>query len=157
MTNATDGFWTKERTDILKAKWESGRHTAKEIGFELGCSRNAVIGKAQREGFHQGTPPPGERGGVVAKKVGNKKKVLLPRNPVWVNSRAHTQAATIAPTIDDNRVGIDIMQLTTKTCRAVLGQKGTNGLATYCGLPVLEHSFCAGHHAIYFIPGSARR
>lgn len=40
-------FWTDDRTEKLKTLWNEGP-SATEIGKKLGCTRNAVIGKAHR-------------------------------------------------------------------------------------------------------------
>jgi len=42
------GFWTQERVDTLTQQWVYGLKSAREIAVELGCTRNAVIGKANR-------------------------------------------------------------------------------------------------------------
>ncbi len=44
----TPGFdWTAEAVDQCCIEWRSGR-SAKDIGHDLGCNKNAVIGKMQR-------------------------------------------------------------------------------------------------------------
>jgi GcrA cell cycle regulator len=43
-------FWIDKRVEILKSRW-AANWTAREIGKLLGCSRNAVIGKARRLGL----------------------------------------------------------------------------------------------------------
>lgn len=40
-------FWTTERTALLMLRW-SERARASKIATELGCTRNAVLGKAHR-------------------------------------------------------------------------------------------------------------
>ena len=49
--NWQNGFWTDERTQTLKALWDSGI-SASDIAKELNCaSRSAVIGKVHRLGL----------------------------------------------------------------------------------------------------------
>jgi DNA-binding CsgD family transcriptional regulator len=43
-------FWTQSRCTQLTQLWEGGQ-TGSEIGATMGCSRNAVIGKAHRLGL----------------------------------------------------------------------------------------------------------
>ena len=43
-------FWNEERVEILKSR-RAKDWTAREIADLLGCSRNAVIGKATRLGL----------------------------------------------------------------------------------------------------------
>jgi GcrA cell cycle regulator len=45
------GFWTETRIKLLRAMWSEGELSASEIARELGCTRNAVIGKANRLGL----------------------------------------------------------------------------------------------------------
>jgi len=52
---AVDRWWTDERVDELKARWQAGE-TGREIQFNMGArSRNAVIGKANRLGLWRAT------------------------------------------------------------------------------------------------------
>jgi hypothetical protein len=47
---STNSFWTKARARRLKSLWVQKKST-RDIAEELGCSKNAVIGKAKRLGF----------------------------------------------------------------------------------------------------------
>jgi hypothetical protein len=42
--------WTEEGEELLRKRWAEGIPAA-EIGFELGCSKNAVLGKKMRLGL----------------------------------------------------------------------------------------------------------
>lgn len=53
---AYNGFWTPLRVDVLRDMAAEQTHTASEIGRDLGCSRNAVVGKAAR--LHIALRPP---------------------------------------------------------------------------------------------------
>lgn len=44
------GNWTRERDDKLKTLWNCG-YTGRQIGVQLGISKNAVIGRAHRLGL----------------------------------------------------------------------------------------------------------
>jgi len=157
-------FWTTEKLTYLRDNWAT--RTGKEIGDQLGCSRSAVIGKAHREGLS--TPPDKLRTSFMAggsKREGPpRKRVLNPKTVVAPKWRLRQQAIARADTeirgfiVDDNRVGISIMQLTSKTCKAVLNGLDAKGLATYCGYPAEpEGSFCETHAAIYYLPPGQRR
>lgn len=43
-------WWTDERVEVLKKLWDEG-HSAGQIGRQMACSRNAVIGKVTRLGL----------------------------------------------------------------------------------------------------------
>lgn len=45
-----DSRWTSERVATLRALWVEGK-SAREIAAQLGCTRNAVLGKLHRLGL----------------------------------------------------------------------------------------------------------
>jgi GcrA cell cycle regulator len=51
-----DTIWTEAKRAQLRELWPTGLSTAK-IGERLGCSKNAVIGRARREGLAQRAAP----------------------------------------------------------------------------------------------------
>src|SRR5882757_7284646 len=44
---ATEPTWTAERVELLKSRFEAGL-SCREIAYDIGVSRNAVIGKLSR-------------------------------------------------------------------------------------------------------------
>jgi len=48
--------WTPEAVGKLHIAWDAGDSTAK-IGKDIGCGKNAVIGKARREGLPKRKSP----------------------------------------------------------------------------------------------------
>lgn len=54
--------WNWESIAMLKDLWRAG-HSTSEIGTRLGCSKNAVVGKAHREDL-DGRPSPIRRDGL---------------------------------------------------------------------------------------------
>lgn len=47
------GFWNDDRTAELRRLWRADKLSSKEIGAQLGCTGNAVIGKAWRLGLSE--------------------------------------------------------------------------------------------------------
>ena len=47
-------FWTDERIAFLRKHWRV--LSCSQIGRELGCSKNAALGKAHRLGLANGVP-----------------------------------------------------------------------------------------------------
>jgi GcrA cell cycle regulator len=80
-------FWIDERVEILKSRW-AANCTAREIGKLLGCSRNAVIGKARRLGL----PVSVHRNRAAE---GRAKDVVRPRVPVRRENRAMRTPPTL--------------------------------------------------------------
>lgn len=56
ITQTNHGFWTPTKIDLLKHLAEKHDRSETEIGQELKCSRNAVIGKAGRLGISLRAP-----------------------------------------------------------------------------------------------------
>jgi GcrA cell cycle regulator len=82
-------FWIDERVEILKSRW-AANWTAREIGKLLGCSRNAVIGKARRLGL----PESVHRNRAAE---GRAKDVVRPRVPVRRENRTMRTPPTLQP------------------------------------------------------------
>lgn len=138
-------FWDEETTNLLKEMWSQG-HSGKQIGNVLGTTRSAVIAKKTRLRLPE---RPQDRSiarhnaAIRPKLPYQRPMIRLPKLPV-----------APVPEVKEDKPGITILELNSTTCRAVIGT-GADGLARYCG-DKTEGSFCDGHHAKYYIPGSTR-
>ena len=65
--------WTEARTERLRVLWFAG-WSASECGMQLGCSRNAVIGRVHRLGWHYKERQP--------RPLASKARHLIIRRPV---------------------------------------------------------------------------
>jgi hypothetical protein len=109
--------WSEENRAIVRGLWEAG-HSAGEIAFEIGCTRNAAIGIIYRGGYQQ--PP-------------KKRRPAPPKAP--------------PPTPPVQRVpknGLTIFQLLDHHCRWPNGERPP---FRYCGQTAIDgSSYCATHH-----------
>jgi len=144
--------------------WENGK-TSTEIACRLrsegyAITRNAVIGKAFRMNIKQ--PPRGNS--PKARQSQPRKRIVVPAThtlaPLVLRKQRQTKLPTHIPTrmLDPDNPGIQIVELTSQTCHAIIKDGNRYNLATYCGNPVEgpNKSFCAAHAAIYYRPAEYR-
>jgi hypothetical protein len=154
--------WTQDQIDFLTLKWNEGQISAKQIGCEIGKSKNAVIGKAHRLKLVIRThnsrrwerPPPQRR---LINPLRERKPSERKKKDVVVQRKIPTAPRFYPPEVPlEKSEPIPIGKLSARTCRAIVG-KGTDGLAMYCGDMTFWDdrvqrfkSFCAAHAAIYY-------
>lgn len=122
--------WDEDRVGRLISLWNSSGETAKAIADQLGCTRNAVIGKANRLGLR--------RGAVREEKDHHR--------PAWVP--AVKESAPISEEIvkrmtkDEDRTDtIPTTELTSTTCRWPIGSP-----VRFCGHEIQKGSvYCQAH------------
>jgi len=119
------GFWTAERVDWLRRRWQDGA-SAGVIGKEMGATRSAVLGKAHRIDLPM-----------------REQKNELPK-------KKRTRAKIAAPTKSSQPAGLSrpvrIFALKSEHCRWPLwDDKSDHGL--YCGAQVSWKGgpYCAFH------------
>jgi GcrA cell cycle regulator len=126
--------WTIERVEILKKLWADGCSAA-QIAAELGdTSRNSVIGKVHRLGLPgRVTPPappprprkPKHQPGRVAVAIFGRSPPLKPSAPV--------PFVPAPPVVPDESTRCSIMDLTSTTCRWIVGDAHRPLDAIFCG------------------------
>lgn len=135
--------WTDKLTEQFRKLCDRGLHYS-EIGNELGISRNAAIGKAQRLGITNGNKP--YRAGT---KAGPR------RNGSFNARRAHSAAkakATPLPPVDMTipdyaEAPCSFQQLSDQTCRWPLGDPQHQDFHFCGGKPLLGRPYCPRHEA----------
>jgi hypothetical protein len=119
-------FWTDEAVATLRKLWTEGVST-KEIGRQLGCGKNAAVGKAHRLNLAR------RRAAV---------------NPAAMQARLHARLALQAAA-DRGERGVEFMALESGMCRWPI----TSGKPhRFCGCPTEElASYCAEHAAMAYV------
>lgn len=139
--------WPDELSALAKALYESGKYKTKQIAAMIGHgkSKNAVVGKAHREGWHNPDPA---KGGT---KIGDKR----PRQPrLWrgyVSAPVIEQPAELPLPADF--LGLPLESLAPNQCRYPSG----DGPYLFCGQPTeIDASYCRHHNALCHDPHKLR-
>jgi GcrA cell cycle regulator len=120
-------FWTDDRIHFLRETWGHEGWTATSIAEEIGsgCSRNAVIGKAQRLGLSK--PVAAE---VARRRAQAKARTHRAQPPA--SEPAAPLPPPIEPVVAPSRGGIPLLALRDRSCRFPLwSDRERSGL--YCG------------------------
>lgn len=136
--------WSPERVERFRKLCADGLPYS-EIGEELGVSRNAAIGKAQRLGITNGNKPytPGVKAGPRRRRPGKARFI-------W-------RAETAAPPVPLPEIDLTIpdyadapcsfQQLNDQTCRWPLGDPQHKDFHFCGGKPLLGRPYCPRHEA----------
>lgn len=149
--------WTDERIALLKTLFERGS-TCREMAYEIGVSRNAVIGKLARLNLTRGRSarmPRVERGAGATPQ--------RPRGarPLQLLLKAHVEDGEAAvPLIEAAPIpegpGCSLMELGDDKCRWPIGDTCVAALK-FCGnLPLGGLPYCAGHARLAYRVGTRR-
>ena len=126
-------LWSDDNIETLKALWTSGE-SCNAIGRKLGCSKNAVVGKAHRLKLPQ-------------RRIANHPSHLI-------DARLRARAAAMT-TASASAFGATILQLEPHMCRWPTGQDG--GAHRFCGHDKSDDGpYCAKHAALAYIPAPKR-
>lgn len=143
--------WTEEKIVLLRQRWAEGisaTKIAEEIGPEF--SRNSVIGKARRLGLPR----------HAYKQPSRPRPPSKPKRSPMIRVKATAMVDVSVPIQappEDRQQWVPFMDLTSKHCRAILGQSYDDGLALFCPNPKDDtESYCPHHMGIYYNPRSSR-
>lgn len=169
----SSGFWTEDRIERLKRMWADGYHGSK-IGAELGCSRNAAIGKVHRLGLAMRDPPPGSNGQrhfKPAKRLSKRNNKMgaanynQPRKVVTTfqfgKPPPDVPVEPYVPIPDDLDIPPNerksLMDLEPNDCRWPIGDPQEKDFG-FCGKPKLPGtSYCSHHASRAFVPVEVAR
>jgi len=142
--------WTDERVELLKARLEDGR-SASQIAAELGCTRNAVIGKTHRlrmklKGWH-GTQR------VLRRRRSERRIVIKQTNEpeIEIDATPLQEVEGLDPLIMGEYA---VAQLEPHHCRYPYGDPKHRGTFGYCGRDRrdIDTPYCPEHHALCRLP-----
>ena len=153
--------WNDHDTAELKRLWEVEGKSASQISKILGRTRNAIIGKANRENFAARIPLERKSGprnsGPRQPRPSRAKRPRLRNSPIFKLIRSPslpTRSQPAPPTILK-----PILELEGYDCRWPTGE-GSPGETTYgfCGLKQFGRSpYCESHTRIAYTPVPKRR
>jgi len=149
--------WSEDDNETLR-RMAAQRYSGSQIAAELGRTRNAVIGRANRIGIHL-ISNVGESdrvltaGGVQPKRRERthraRPKILRPFQPVPLDI-IPPPVPELKPVPAGDPVTLD--QLTRQSCRYIAGDP-LKVAAPFCGAPrKAGSSYCAAHHRLCYVP-----
>jgi GcrA cell cycle regulator len=148
--------WTDERIALLKALFERGR-TCREMAYEIGVSRNAVIGKLARLNLTRG------RGARLPRSERRTPAVPRPRGArhlqLLLKARVEEGEALAQRPVDILNIpegpGCSLLELGADTCRWPIGDAAAD--TKFCGnKPFGGSPYCAGHARLAYRAGTRR-
>jgi GcrA cell cycle regulator len=147
--DATQGTWTTELIALLKNRIEAGFSRA-QIAREIGMSRNAVIGKANRLGL-SGVKRPTRQLDPSGAKIARPRKISQHR--ILRVLRGDLQLAfTEVP--DDCTNRCSLLELQEWHCRWPISDAGAEGYG-FCGRNSVKGlSYCAAHARMAYRPST---
>jgi GcrA cell cycle regulator len=135
--------WTDERCDLLRKLHAEGLSFS-QIGGQLGCSRNAAIGKAQRIGLEKRGPAFRSNKSISAKPRGRRVRIRIVGNAVKQPRPELDLPDELAPEIVCDPV--TLLNLQSHHCRWPVSGEGASML--FCGANKSDgSSYCAHHRA----------
>ncbi len=155
---ATQPTWTDERVELLKSRFEAGL-SCRQIAYDIGVSRNAVIGKLSRLNLTR------DRGGEARRPAPNDaakerrpKTKTVPRLQYQMLKALYGEPQG-AP--DDEPIPnghcCSLLELSEQRCRWPISTPGAADFR-FCGNTPLEGlPYCAGHTRLAYRPGSRQR
>ena len=131
--------WTDERIALLRILFDRGR-TCREMAYEIGVSRNAVIGKLSRLGLTRDKPPGGE---PRAKRPRERRGRSVPRLQYEMLREVYDEAAfTETPVESAHRCSL--FELSKERCRWPVNSEAEE--FSFCGnTPLAGLPYCQGH------------
>lgn len=137
--------WTADKIEMLRQLWSSGDTTA-QIGAKLGCSKNAVIGKAKRVGLvHR--PNPVRRRGEATREKTLTPRMQRPKVTLITSHKAAEPAVNpIAPAVQIRR-----LRRAQPPCCWPLGEPGARDFRFCEALCEQGRHYCANHLAVAYV------
>ena len=151
---AKEPTWTPERVELLKMRFAAGV-SCREIAYDIGVSRNAVIGKISRLNLTRESEPR-----RIARKDEAKGRRTRSVPRLQYQMLRTLYAETEAPAYEEvisSEHRCSLLELSEKRCRWPISTPGTEDFC-FCGNPPLDGlPYCAGHTRLAYRPGSRQR
>jgi GcrA cell cycle regulator len=152
---AKEPTWTDERLELLKNGFAAGL-TCRQIAYDIGVSRNAVIGKLSRLNLTRektGDARPATRKDTAK---GTRPRPV-PRLQYRMLQAVYGEAQPAADEPIDDGHTCSLLELSEQRCRWPISTPGADDFC-FCGNPPVEGlPYCAGHTRLAYRPGSRQR
>ncbi|UGA45988.1 GcrA family cell cycle regulator [Bradyrhizobium quebecense] len=149
--------WTPDRIERLTTLWKANQMSAAEIGAEMGISRSAVIGKANRLGLTDRRRPP--TFGRPPRERASRPRVTRGDDPRRITRVASALAMVservdVAFTAPPECKPIPLVELTDEKCHWPIGAVGDDDFG-FCGHSSLRGlPYCAAHTRVAHRPAA---
>jgi len=155
---ATQQTWTDERIELLKSHFAAGL-SCREIAFDIGVSRNAVIGKLSRLNLTRGVIRNERRTEHKARRQGSRQPIARqasPRQQYAMLAEIYLDESVDQEPIDEgNRCSL--LELEENQCRWPINAPGDADFC-FCGNASPDgQSYCPGHNRLAYRPNSRLR
>jgi GcrA cell cycle regulator len=147
--------WSSERVEQLRAYVNAGL-TCSQIAFEIGVTRNAVIGKIHRLGLSLGSPAaaPGLRQPQRTRSRVTRRRIV---QAIFAESRHMSAAEELDTRPVESADRCSLLELTRGKCRWPINDPADEDFS-FCGNDVAAGmSYCAGHVRMAYRLPSRRR
>jgi GcrA cell cycle regulator len=151
--------WTDERIALLKTLFERGR-TCREMAYEIGVSRNAVIGKLARLNLTRGraarAPRTERRSGPAPQRPRGARQLQILLKTRMEEGEAAAVRATFEALPIPEGPGCSLLELGDDKCRWPIGDAIAADIL-FCGnKPFGGSPYCAGHARMAYRVGGRR-
>ena len=147
-----------ERDKLIVSLWNEGL-TGKEIAEALGVTKGLIMGKVYRmrkAGIPLETRDPNNE----RSRSGSIKKLIIDVKEIEISGRkgkkvSINDAQLTFTLFDDNeekQKGVDILKLTSRSCRYVLETPTLYRSAIYCGKDKDRRQYCEEHYKLCYSP-----
>ena len=144
------GLWTESMVDRLRALW--GKASASQIAGELGKTRNATLGKANRLGLSEPRP---KSANTRPRMKRARNYFVQARPPRAMTKPKALPKEIVPPTLEMRPVTLD--ELNSSHCRWPVGDPCKEDFR-FCGAEKdIERSYCAFHRALAYQTPQQRR
>jgi GcrA cell cycle regulator len=146
----TETTWTMERIALLKSRIDAG-FSCGQIAREMGVSRNAVIGKANRLGLSR--LKRATAGNLEQSRNNSRSNLVTPRERLARALKAKPQLA-LPEAPADSTARCSLLELQQWHCRWPIGDPRCGDFGFCGGKPVDGLPYCLGHARMAYRPGA---
>ncbi len=150
--------WSGDRIAQLRELWTAG-HSASACGKQLGCTRNAVIGKVHRLNLAKRISTQAPRAKAKPKKYAGgqfrKSRAKAKVIPFYGKREPVIRKVAVPPPLPPNCEPVRLLALPNQACHYPVGE-ATGERQMFCGMAT-GSTYCAYHARMMYRPVEQRR